>query len=290
MPHFNNTITTLNCNGRLLVVDQPIIMGILNATPDSFYTQGRNSSPDALCTQAGQMLSDGATILDIGGISTRPDAPEIPVEEERKRVIPVIRSIRKHFPEAFLSVDTYRAQIAAEAVEAGADIINDISAGNMDQGMLSAIAALNVPYIAMHMQGKPSNMQHNPYYENVTLDIYRFFIEKIKACEEAGIKDIIIDPGFGFGKTIKHNYELLHGVKQLCSLNKPVLAGISRKSMIYKLLHTTAEEALNGTTAIHMLCLLNGARILRVHDVKEAHECIRLLRYYQDTNKPNRGQ
>ncbi len=276
----SNTVT-LNCNGRLLTLDEPVVMGILNATPDSFYTQGRNNSVSSLCKTAEQMIADGADILDIGGVSTRPQAPDISEQEEAERVIPAISAIRKIFPNTFISIDTFRSSIASMAVDAGADIVNDISAGNIDDHMLSTVGRLNVPYIAMHMQGLPDNMQNDPQYSNVVLDITGFFIEKIKQCTRAGIKDIIIDPGFGFGKTLRHNYDLLKGLRHFQILDKVVLTGISRKSMIYKLLSTTADEAINGTTALHMLCLQNGANILRVHDVKEAKESIRLFQYYQ---------
>ncbi len=279
MPHFRKTFT-LNCKGRLLVIDKPLVMGILNATPDSFYNKGRDSSFSALCHEAEKMLSEGAAILDIGGMSTRPGAAAISVEEEKKRILPVIEQIKENFPETFLSVDTFRADVATAAVATGADIVNDISAGNLDPDMPASVARLNVPYIAMHMQGTPADMQNDPRYENVTLDILKYFIEKIKIFSEAGIKDIIIDPGFGFGKTIKHNYELLKGLTQFRILDQPLLTGVSRKSMIYRLLNTSAEESLSATSALHMLCLQNGAHILRVHDVREASECIRLFQYY----------
>lgn len=272
---------TLNCKGRLLVLDRPIVMGILNATPDSFYNRGRESSETALFEKAAQMLQDGATILDIGGISTRPKAKEIGVEEELNRVIPLITSIRSYFPEAFLSIDTYRSVVARQAIEAGADIINDISAGDMDPAMIPEVARLNVPYIAMHMQGTPVTMQQNPTYNDVTQDILDYFIRKTEQCEDAGIKDLIIDPGFGFGKRQEDNYRLLKHLHAFHLLKKPLLIGISRKSMIYKLLGHNAEEALNGSTVLHTLALQQGCRILRVHDVREARECISLWEYYQ---------
>lgn len=272
---------TFNCKGRLLCLDQPAVMGILNATPDSFYTRGRNSAPEALLEQAGKMIEEGALILDIGGMSTRPHAADVSPQEELDRVLPAISGIRKAFPDIFISIDTYRAAVATEAVAAGADLVNDISAGDADAGMLATVAGLAVPYIAMHMQGMPATMQQNPQYENITLDVLDYFIQKIDACTVAGIKDIILDPGFGFGKTMAHNYQLLKGMKALQVTGKAVLAGLSRKSMIYKLLGTGAEAALNGTTALHMLALQQGAALLRVHDVKEAAECIKIFRYYQ---------
>ncbi|KAA5537017.1 dihydropteroate synthase [Taibaiella lutea] len=272
----------LNCKGRLLVSAQPVVMGILNITPDSFYTKGRENSVAEHVDNADKMMEAGAAIIDIGGLSTRPGAIEISETEESDRVLPVIESIKKSFPGCFLSIDTYRSMVAAEAVQAGADIVNDISAGNLDGQMLSTVGSLNVPYIAMHMKGTPRTMQQNANYDNVTFEVLEYFIEKIKACKEAGIKDIILDPGFGFAKTSEHNFRLLKELHTLKILELPVLAGVSRKSMIYKLLKTNAENALNGTTALHMLALQQGAEILRVHDVKEAMECIRLFTYYKE--------
>ncbi len=271
----------LNCNGRLLLTDQPVVMGILNATPDSFYTRGKHNSPEGLLDQAGTMLEQGAQLLDIGGMSTRPRAEVITEREEQDRVLPVIEQIKKHFPEAFMSVDTYRASVAKAAVQAGAAIVNDVSAGNMDPAMIPTVAALGVPYILMHMQGTPANMQENPVYRAVTEEVLDFFIAKITLCREAGIKDIILDPGFGFGKTQAHNYQLLKGMHNFRITGLPVLAGLSRKSMVYRMLGTDASQALNGTTALHMLALQQGAAVLRVHDVKEAAECITLYKYYQ---------
>ena len=272
---------TLNCKGRLLTIGKPIVMGILNATPDSFYTKGSANTIDDHLRKAEQMLTEGATILDIGGMSTRPNADEVSEAVELSRVIAVIEKIKEKFPESYISVDTYRSKVAATAVMAGADIVNDISAGDMDHAMLQTVAALNVPYIAMHMQGTPKDMQRNPNYEDVALEVLKYFVNKIAACEQAGIKDIIIDPGFGFGKTIQHNYQLLKQLHILTMLEKPLLAGISRKSMIYKVLGTDAAQALNGTSALHILALQQQAKILRVHDVKEAVECIALFEYYQ---------
>ncbi len=272
---------TFNCKGRLLCLDTPAVMGILNATPDSFYTQGRNSAPDAMLEQAAKMVAAGALILDIGGMSTRPDAADVSPAEEQDRVLPAISSIRKAFPDIFISIDTFRSAVAAAAVAAGADIVNDISAGHADPQMLAVVAGLEVPYIAMHMQGTPATMQQNPRYSNITLDILDYFIATIAACEGAGIKDIILDPGFGFGKTMAHNYQLLKGMHALQVTGKALLAGVSRKSMIYKLLGTGPEMSLNGTTALHMLALEQGVALLRAHDVKEAVECIKIFNYYQ---------
>jgi dihydropteroate synthase len=272
---------TLNCKGRLLAPSKPCVMGILNVTPDSFYTRGRNNSLQEHIDKAGAMLEEQATILDIGGMSTRPRAEVIGVEAEMDRVLPVIEGIKKHFPEAFISIDTYRASVAKSAVQAGADIINDISSGDMDAQMLTTVAGLQVPYIAMHMKGTPQTMQQQPEYDNVAAEVLQYFIAKVQACTAAGITDLVLDPGFGFGKTIAHNYALLKDLHVLSIMEKPLLVGISRKSMVYKPLKSDAEHALNGTTALHMLALQQGAAILRVHDVKEASECIDLFTYYQ---------
>lgn len=262
-------------------MDKPLVMGILNATPDSFYTRGRDNTVEGHVAKAEKMLQDGATLLDIGGLSTRPGAEVISANAEMDRVLPVIKEIKARFPEAYLSIDTYRSQVARMAVEAGADMVNDISSGDMDTEMLGTVAALRVPYIAMHMQGTPADMQKNPVYSNIAEDVLRYFINKIEQCELAGIKDIILDPGFGFGKTLTHNYQLLKQLEVLQIPGKTILAGLSRKSMIYKLLGTDAEQALNGTTALHMLALQKGAFILRVHDVREAMECIKIFSFYQ---------
>lgn len=273
---------TLNCKGKLLTITQPIVMGILNITPDSFYEGSRIKHTDECLHTAHKMLEAGATILDIGGQSTRPGSKRIEAEEELKRVLPVIEAITNHFPEAILSVDTYQSQVAKAAVQAGASIINDISSGDMDASMLATVASLHVPYIAMHMKGTPDTMQQQPVYEDVVLEVLDYFILKKDACQKAGILDIIIDPGFGFGKTIPHNFQLLKKMEVLQLTGKPILAGLSRKSTVYKTLHTTAEQALNGTTALNMIALLNGANILRVHDVKEAMETIQLFNAYHN--------
>lgn len=280
---FKNTVlpveTTLQSRGRLLDISTPVVMGILNATPDSFYNQGRDSDTDSILRNAERMLGEGATILDVGGASTKPGSTIIDPEEELKRVIPAIEALHERFPEAWLSVDTYHSTVATAAVSAGASIINDVSSGSIDGNMIATVAQLQVPYIAMHMQGIPATMQQNPQYNNVTLDILNYLRGIIDQCEAAGIKDIIIDPGFGFGKTLEHNYELLRNMHTLRILGKPLLAGISRKGMIWKVLSTTPEEALNGTTALHMVSLQQGANILRAHDVKEAMETIKLHKW-----------
>ena len=272
---------TLNCKGRLLVIDKPIVMGIINATPDSFYGDSRQQNTDAVLKKAEQMLKEGATILDIGGQSTRPGSEKLTAEDELKRVIASIKAIQTNFPEAFISIDTYYSLVAKEAVAVGASIVNDVSAGSMDAEMISTVASLNVPYVLMHMQGTPQTMQQEPVYENVTKEILDFFIQKTDELKKAGIKDIVIDLGFGFGKTIQHNFELLRNLSVFKMLNSPILLGISRKSFIYKTLNISVEDSLNGTTALHSTGLLNGACILRVHDVKEAVETINLISAYQ---------
>lgn len=272
---------TLNCKGRLLVVDKPLLMGIINATPDSFYSGSRHQGVDAILLQAEQMLKDGATILDIGGQSTRPGSEKSNVDEEMQRVIAPVRTIHKNFPEAVISIDTYNSRVAVEAVSAGASIVNDISAGSMDASMIPAVASVQVPYVLMHMQGTPQTMHQDPQYKNVTGDILDFFIQKTDALRKAGIHDMIIDPGFGFGKTIAHNFELLRNLSIFKMLNCPILLGVSRKSTIYKTLGITVDKALNGTTVLNTIGLMNGANILRVHDVKEAAEVIKLFEDYR---------
>lgn len=271
---------TLNRRGRLRTINQPVVMGIINATPDSFFIDSRQQTIDAALEQAEKMIEEGATILDVGGQSTRPGSNKISAAEETGRVIPVITAICKAFPETIISIDTYYAAVAKEAVEAGATIVNDISAGLMDEQMLSTVAALKTPFICMHMKGNPQNMQEHSVYENITKEVLEYFIERTEACKLAGIADVIIDPGFGFSKTIAHNFELLRHLSVLKMLEKPILLGVSRKGTIYKTLGITAEEALNGTTVLNTIGLLNGASILRVHDVKEAMEAIKLVQAY----------
>jgi dihydropteroate synthase len=251
-------------------------MGIINATPDSFYNKGKNSSVDELVANAKQMMDDGATILDIGGMSSRPGAAFITEEEEIDRVLPVIVAIKKEIPTCFLSIDTYRSHVAEECIKAGVDIINDISGAELDIEIMDVAAKYQTPYICMHMQGNPQTMQQNPTYENVSNEVYQFLHNKIQLLKSKNVMDVISDVGFGFGKTTANNFELLKNLAIFQQLNAPTLVGISRKSMIYKTLNTTPENALNGTTALHMIALQNGANILRVHDVKEAKECITL--------------
>lgn len=272
---------TLNCKGRLLVLEKPVVMGILNITPDSFYSGSRIDQKDVV-KKAGQMIAEGATIIDIGGQSTRPGSDRLTAQEELDRVLPAINSIRQNYPGVFLSIDTYHATVAKETVAAGVDMVNDISAGDMDADMLSTVASLNVPFIAMHMQGTPDTMQDKPMYENVATEVVEYFIQKTTACKEAGINDLIIDPGFGFGKTITHNFQLLKQLEVLQIFHVPVLAGLSRKSTIWKTLQITPEEALNGTTVLNTIALTKGAAILRVHDVKEAVEAVKLYEAYNN--------
>lgn len=274
-----NQQTTINCAGKLLDLSEPKIMGILNVTPDSFYDGGKLENEEAILFQANKMMREGATILDIGGMSSRPGADVISVEEELKRVIPAVQIVAKNLPKAIISVDTVRGEVARQAVANGAHIINDISAGQIDEGMYETIAELQVPYILMHMQGQPKTMQLNPNYDDIVHDVLDFFVGEIEDLRDLGVKDIIIDPGFGFGKTVEHNYEMLRKMQVFQMMGVPILAGLSRKSMIYKVLNTEAKEALNGTTALHIVALQQGAKILRVHDVKEAVDCVTLFNH-----------
>jgi dihydropteroate synthase len=267
-----------NINGKLFSFDYPLVMGILNATPDSFYDGGQNNSVEAAVQRAGQILEEGGDIIDIGAMSTRPGSEEVSVEEELQRLIPVVKAVATAYPDAILSVDTYRAAVAREAIAAGAHIINDIAGGTMDNAMFATVAKLKVPYILMHIQGTPQTMQHNPEYENVVADVLLHLSKKVNELRKLGVADIIIDPGFGFGKTIEHNYQLLNNLDQLRLLGYPILAGLSRKGMIYKPLGLTAEEALPGTIAANRIALEKGAAILRVHDVKEAVELVESYR------------
>lgn len=268
---------SINCKGRLLRFDLPVVMGVLNVTPDSFYANSRVNEHEQLLKQAEQMLRDGATLLDIGGYSNRPGASAISEEEELSRVIPAITYLNKYLPEALLSVDTFRARIAKESILAGAHLINDISAGEDDSSMLNTVGELNVPYIMMHKRGTPQTMQQHTQYADVTLDLIDYFKSKIAEARTAGITDIIIDPGFGFAKTTAQNYQLLKQLHLLHILELPVLVGVSRKSMIQAITQTDSAHALNGTSVVHTLALLNGAKLLRVHDVKEAVECINIV-------------
>ncbi len=274
---------TLNCKGKLLSLEKPVVMGILNATTDSFYKGYLESSRDEQVTLVGRMLEQGAGIIDIGGQSTRPGSLRIAAEEETDRVIPLVELLNQYFPSVVISIDTYYSSVAAAAVKAGARIVNDISAGNMDKKMISTVAALRVPYICMHMKGTPETMQREAVYEDLVQEVLDFFIAKTTECRIAGIHDVIIDPGFGFGKTIRQNFTLLKSLHVFGMLDRPLLAGISRKSTIYKTLGTTAEEALNGTTVLNTIALLNGANILRVHDPQEAKEAVELVAIYSSS-------
>ena len=269
---------TLNCNGRLLTIDKPVVMGIINTTPDSFYQDSRAAAIDTALQTAEKMLADGAVFLDTGGQSTAPGSTLISAEEEADRVLPVIEAIHKTFPQSYISVDTFYANVAKQAIACGACLINDISGGMIDENMLSTAASLSVPYVLMHIKGTPQTMQQYAVYEDVTKEVLDYFIHKTEACKQAGIHDIIIDPGFGFAKTIDQNFTLLNNLTIFKMLQKPILAGISRKGTIYKTLNTTPDKALNGTTVLNTIALLKGANILRVHDVKEAAEAIELVR------------
>lgn len=273
---------TLNCRGKLLDFKTPRVMGILNVTPDSFYGGSRIPDQSKLLHTAGRMLQEGADVLDLGGYSSRSGAAEVSVDEELRRIVPAVEALNRHFPEAILSVDTFRSSVAAKAIEAGAHLINDISAGTDDPEMLTTVASLGVPYVIMHKKGSPANMQDHPQYEDVVLEVFDYLKERIHACYAAGIHDLMIDPGFGFGKTIDHNYALLRQLSVFSMLDVPLLVGVSRKSMIKSVLNVETEMALNGTTSLHMLCLLHGASVLRVHDVKEASECVKLFLKYSD--------
>jgi len=269
--------STLHCQGRLLDLSRPVVMGILNLTSDSFYDGGRYTEEVSMIKQAEKMLAEGATLLDIGGASSRPGATEVNEPEELRRVVRAIETLQKHFPEALISVDTWRASVARAAIEAGASIINDISAGRLDPEMYPTVSRLKVPYVLMHMHGSPATMQQKPHYEDVVTEILDFFMEETQKLRALGVVDIVLDPGFGFGKNLAHNYTLLRNLHIFSAVTGlPVLAGISRKSMIYRPLGITAAEALNGTSALHMVALQQGARILRVHDVREAVEVVRL--------------
>ena len=276
---------TINCKGNLIDVSSPKVMGILNITPDSFYDGGKYKNESDILFQTEKMLLEGATFIDVGAYSSRPGAAHISENEELSRMIPVVDLLINHFPEIIISVDTFRSKIAKETIENGAAIINDISGGKMDEKMFQTIADLQVPYILMHMLGTPQNMQQNPVYEDVTKEIISFFAAQIYKLHQLKVNDIIIDVGFGFGKTMQHNYEILNNLSLFKILDAPILAGISRKSMLYKPLEIKANEALNATTVANTIALLNGANILRVHDVKEAMEAIKIVNQLESSEK-----
>lgn len=269
---------TLNLKGDLVTLDSPVVMGILNVTPDSFYDGGKHLHN--VLNHAERMLKEGAWMLDIGGASTRPGSKQPTEDEELRRVLPAVEQLTMQFPEAYLSVDTYRSAVAKEAVEAGACLVNDVSAGSLDPALHQTVANLGVPYVLMHMQGTPQTMQQSPTYQNVTQEVIQTLSQVLERLRLLGIVDVIIDPGFGFGKTKEHNYTLLRELNFFKVFDAPILAGMSRKRMINEVLETTPETALNGTTAVNMLALHNGAHILRVHDVKEAVECIKIFKAY----------
>jgi dihydropteroate synthase len=268
---------TIRVDGKLINLSEKKVMGILNLTPDSFYDGGKYKSLKEMLAKAEQLIQDGADFIDVGGFSSRPGAEIVSVEEELKRVIESIKLIKSHFPAAMISIDTYRAVVAEKAIESGAVIINDISSGEMDKNMFDLVKSAQVPYIMMHMQGTPANMQKNPVYKDVVAEVMQFFAKKLEIVHKMGIADVIIDPGFGFGKTIEHNFELLKSLEFLGNLGQPIMAGLSHKSMINKVLNISAADSLNGTTVLNTIALLNGADIIRVHEVKEAKEAIALV-------------
>ncbi|HEU4719659.1 MAG TPA: dihydropteroate synthase [Bacteroidia bacterium] len=269
----------LESRGRTLSLDEPAVMGILNVTPDSFYDGGKYADPGKALAHAEKMIAEGAAIIDIGAVSTRPGSADPGEEEELKRLMAVLPSLRKKFPDVFISVDTFRSSVAGKAIAEGADIINDISGGTMDENMFPFIAKKNIPYVLMHIRGTPDNMQHSPVYEDVVKEVKEFLVSRALQLKKAGASQLILDPGFGFGKTVEHNFTLLSKLEQLASLGFPLLAGFSRKSMITKFSGTGKNEALNATTVLNTMALNKGARILRVHDVKEATEAIRITSY-----------
>jgi len=267
---------TINCKGQLIDLASPKVMGILNVTPDSFFDGGKYKDEKHILNQVEKMLSDEASFIDIGGCSSRPSADNVSEAEELNRVIPVVKLILKHFPETLISIDTFRSEVAKQCIDAGACMINDISAGHLDNQMLETVAKLQIPYIMMHMRGTPQTMQQLTNYDNLVRDILLYFSERIAKARALDMIDLIVDPGFGFAKTLEQNYELLNKLELLQMTDLPILAGVSRKSMIYKTLGGTSEDALNGTTVLNTIALQKGANILRVHDVKEAVECVKL--------------
>ena len=273
---------TIDLHGKLLDLSTTHVMGILNVTNESFYDGGKYNNSIKALQKVEQFIKEGASIVDIGAYSSKPGAKHIATNEEWKRLKKIVPIVNKEFPEIIISIDTFRADIARKSIENGAHMINDISAGEMDCDMFDTIAKLQVPYIIMHMKGTPQNMQVNPQYSCIKKEVYNYLEKKINILKNKGVKDIIIDPGFGFGKTLMHNYQLLNNLELLHDLKMPILVGVSRKSMIYKLLENTPGEALNGTTAIHTICLQKGVSILRVHDVKEAIECMKIINFAQN--------
>lgn len=275
---------SLNCKGKLLLIEKPLVMGIINITNDSFYAASRLENLDVLKDKVSQMLSEGAEIIDIGAQSTRPGSRRISAEEELAKLLPAVEMLVDLFPEIIISIDTYHSKVAEQTVNAGASIVNDISAGEMDKNMLKTVASLHVPYICMHMKGVPETMQQQAHYDDVTTEVLDYLIRKINECKLAGINDVIIDPGFGFAKNISQNLLLLKNLSVFKMLDRPILAGLSRKSTVYKTLKIAAEESLNGTTFLNTIALQNGASILRVHDVKEALEVVNLYEAFKNAS------
>lgn len=268
---------TINCKGKLIDLSSPKVMGILNLTPDSFYDGGQYKDENVILRQVEKMLNDGATFIDLGAYSSRPGANHVPEDEEKKRIFPVLELLLKRFPDSYFSIDTFRSTVAEACLGMGAALINDISAGNLDPAMFDVVSRFQAPYILMHLKGTPQSMQEKAVYENVIKELLHYFSEKVRKAHANKINDIIIDPGFGFAKTLEQNYHMLHHLDMFQTLKKPILIGLSRKSMIYKTLKSSPKEALNGSSVLHSIALLRGANILRVHDVKEAIECITLI-------------
>lgn len=278
----------INANGKLLDLSTPCVMGILNATPDSFYAGSRMQTEAQIARRVEQMAQEGAGIMDVGAYSSRPGAADVSVKEEMERLRTALGVVRRLQPDAIVSVDTFRADVARMCVEEyGAAIINDISGGELDKDMFATVARLQVPYVLMHMQGTPQDMQQRPHYDSLLEDVFLYFARKVQQLRDLGVKDIILDPGFGFGKTLEHNYELLAHLEDFRIFELPLLAGVSRKSMIYRLLDATPAEALNGTTVVHSICLLKGADILRVHDVRQAVEAVKIIMKMNEKGKGN---
>jgi dihydropteroate synthase len=275
---FFSSQKTINCGGRLISIEKPLVMGILNITPDSFYEGGKHKDIDNALNHGAKMLEEGANIIDIGAVSTKPGAKEVSQEEEEKRLIPVLKKMTKEFPDAIFSIDTFRSSIARMSVDCGAQMINDISAGAFDKNMFRIISELQIPYIIMHIKGVPSNMQNDPIYKDVVKEVIAYFSEKVAILRKMGVNDIIIDPGFGFGKTVEHNYELLKKLEYFSFFELPLMVGFSRKSMINNVLGIKPEDALNGTTVLNTIAIMKGANILRVHDVKEVVETVKLVK------------
>ena len=278
----------INANGKLLDLSTPCVMGILNATPDSFYAGSRMQTEAQIARRVEQMAQEGAGIMDVGAYSSRPGAADVSAKDEMERLRTALGVVRRLQPDAIVSVDTFRADVARMCVEEyGAAIINDISGGELDKDMFATVARLQVPYVLMHVQGKPQDMQQRPHYDSLLEDVFLYFARKVQQLRDLGVKDIILDPGFGFGKTLEHNYELLAHLEDFRIFELPLLAGVSRKSMIYRLLDTTPAEALNGTTVVHSICLLKGADILRVHDVRQAVEAVKIIMKMNEKGKGN---